>query len=126
MPGYLTEFIYLDQAQQEAALEDQLSQSYARIGEDDAYAACIAMTNACGWSVDDFEIQSFQILTDEIRVHLRYWASGEPAEDGSALGDSLTGTAVAVIDDARNLRYEEVTAELDRIGADDDDDIINY
>lgn len=110
---YTEEFNKLDQNQQQAALEAKIS-SYLRIGDDAVYASCIATTNALGWGVDEYKIVAYQVVEGEIGVNLTYSASGEQEEDHAFLGDSVSGTAVAVVDDDGDVRYEEVTAEVRR------------
>jgi hypothetical protein len=78
-------------------------------------SSAVASTNASGFYVDDYHVTNIVIDDEEkeCRIELTWHATGESDPDKSYFGDEIAGTAVAILDDSGDFRFEEVSAARD-------------
>ncbi|HTU18649.1 MAG TPA: hypothetical protein VMG10_11360 [Gemmataceae bacterium] len=102
----------LTEAERQSAIDEKIAETSHEILDSEVFARTIAVTNASGWGMDDYEVQRIDLGEEACIVRLTYSASGEQAENKAYSGDRVTGTAEAVIDSHGAVEYREITAEL--------------
>jgi Fic family protein len=105
----------LSNAELTLAIDDILSENVGKLEEDESVSSAMAMTNATGFGVDDyqFRIEDLDLFDDnEARVYLTFHLSGEHDWDSDRMysGDEIEGSAVLVVEDAEHAHFEEVEA----------------
>jgi hypothetical protein len=87
MPGYVRQFEAMSQTQRESAIQHHLDPNAHRVLDDDRLNDMIAVTNATGWAVDEYEALDVDIRRDSIRVGFRFTASGAQEDEKVFNGD---------------------------------------
>jgi hypothetical protein len=72
----------------------------------------MAGSNATGFYVDDYEVEQVDFSSGECRVSLTWHATGDQEDDKPFTGNTLRGTAIAVINDLGEVEFKDVTCEL--------------
>jgi hypothetical protein len=103
----------LDKKDRDSAIDEKIADSSDDIVDDEAFASEMATTNACGWSVDDYHVESIDIEADPIEVRLSYHATGDQLEDKMNYGTVIRGEAVALIDRDGLVEFTQVSAAKD-------------
>lgn len=105
-----------------SAVDDKIADAQQSILDDDVVSGLMAETNAMGFSVDDYHIESIDFDESGCRVTLSWHASGDQDEDRPYHGSKISGTAVAVIDDNGGVEFEEISGDIDRDDEPDEGD----
>jgi hypothetical protein len=103
----------LAESDRQSAIDEKIEATYYQILDSEAAASAIAETNAGGWGVDNYQIQDIDLRGEECIVKLSYSASGEQDMEKPSSGDTITGTAEAVIDSRGTVDYREITASVE-------------
>lgn len=103
----------LDKKDRNSAIDEKIADSSDDIVDEEAFASEMATTNACGWSVDDYHVESIDIEADPIEVRLSYHATGNQLEDKMYYGTVIRGEAVALIDRDGLVEFTQVSAAKD-------------
>lgn len=88
-----------------------IAESIHELIDSDEVTSEMATTNATDWGVDEYDIKSWTIAGDTVRVELTFHCTGEQDSDKMFSGDEITGTATATIDAGGHVEYEDVSAE---------------
>ncbi len=102
----------LSVAERHVAIQEKITATYHEILNSLAFANMIASTNASGWGVDECQIEEFEMSDEKCTVSLSYSASGDQDKEKPYSGDTVVGTAVAVIDSHGDVQYTDITAEV--------------
>lgn len=86
--------------------------------DDDEINSIIADTNAYAWDCDDYHIENIEFTEIECIVTFYFHASGEQDKDRVYHGNSISGTAEAVIDADENITLQNITASLETFDED--------
>lgn len=91
-----------------------IANTNASILGDDTVNSEIASTNACGWWLDDYEVESIDKNPDgTITVEMTFHLSGDHDDDRMYSGTEITGKATATIAEDGDVSYEVTEAEKD-------------
>ena len=113
MPGYIDKLRRLTKEELENEIDGKIADSYGELINSEGASSAIAVTNAFGWGCDEYEVTNIDVQEDECVVDISWHASGDQDEDKPFCGDSISGTAQAVIDDDGNVSYRDIEAETD-------------
>jgi hypothetical protein len=94
-------------------IDDQISESSDDLLDAEIACVAIAETNASGFYVDDYQVRDYEIDENKsvCRIRITWHASGESDQEKPYSGDQITGSAVAILNDASDLHFEQVSAE---------------
>lgn len=101
----------LPQPKAHERIDAVIANSVHELIDSDVVISEMATTNATDWSVDEYEIKSWEADDHYVRVVLSFHCSGEQDTDSMYSGDEISGTATAVIAADGTVSFEEVTAE---------------
>ncbi|HMA62770.1 MAG TPA: DUF262 domain-containing protein [bacterium] len=101
-----------DEERQESLLSDKLREDLWDIDSYEAVSSAIAITNATGFYIDEFEVDDFEISNDEVEVHFSFHMTGDQTLDKPFHGDKIQGDGSAVIDGEKNIEIEIHSAEV--------------
>src|SRR5262249_2830660 len=90
--NYIEHLKGLPTEEQESAIEAKIGETSHEILGADVFAEAIAVTNAVGWGIDEFEIQEVALSDAECTIKLSFSASGDQLQDKTYMGDQVTGT----------------------------------
>lgn len=116
----LERLMAMSEEDREGAVSDLIGNHIHVLLDTEAVSSETATTNAFDWYIDEHDIQITSLTSEECRVNVTFSAAGEQDEDKMHHGDSLAGTATAVINANGAVEFEDVTAEKN--GPDDDFD----
>ncbi len=108
----------MNEEEREERVQALIDDSILRVLDSEAVASEIAMTNAFGWVIDEFEVEIMGLDANGCHARVTFVASGDHDEDRMFSGDQVRGTVDAVIDAEGRVEYGEVDAH--RVGPDDD------
>lgn len=93
-------------------LEGHLSEGMNAIIDSEAVGSAIAETNASGFYVDDYHVTktAFDETATECRISVDWHASGDSDPDKTYCGDEIVGTAVVILNDRGQLKFEDIAA----------------
>jgi hypothetical protein len=111
----------LNKEELESEIDEILSGVVDDIVDDDSVASVTAETNATGWGLDEYSVESIVLDTDPVEVHINYSASGDQDEDAASHGTEIHGEAVALIDHNGNVKITDVSAAIDSVDDDSDE-----
>ena len=112
-PNYLDHLKTLSQEELNGEIDDKISETDSEILNSDEVNDAIAVTNAFGWGIDEYQVTVIAMGKEECIVKLTYSASGDQDQDKMYSGTCVTGEAEAVIDASGNVEYREITASVD-------------
>ena len=113
MPGYIAHLKSLSKEQLDSEIDGKIADSYHELVNSEGASSAIAVTNAFGWGCDEYEVISIELTDDECLVEISWHASGDQDGDKPFCGDTISGTAQAVIDDDEKVSYRDIDAETD-------------
>lgn len=111
--GYVDRFRLMTKDDQAEEIDDKIGGTFHQLVDSEEVAGAIATTNAFGWMSDTYEVESYDIEQEKIRVKISWSAVGEQDDDRTYHGDKLNGSAVAVIDQQGEVSYEDVGASVE-------------
>lgn len=113
MAGYIKHLKELSQTDREMEVDLKISGSYHELIHEEPVSAVTAQTNATGWTCNNYELGEIQLYGDNCTVDVLFNAAGDHDRDRGYCGTSLSGDAVAVIDDKGDVTFRDVSALLD-------------
>ena len=121
--NYIIYLQSLSELELEQEIENKITDTLQQIINTEEMSSAIAETNACNWSVEDYDIvDQPDVGEGECITTLTYSASGEQDEEMGFCGSKITGQAEAVIDEFGTVTYQNVTAEVDDMNEGEDYD----
>ncbi len=94
-------------------IDDVISNNKHELIESDEVNQVVVATNTYGWTVDDCPIIDYEIIDDKIAVNISFHCSGDQDNNKPFSGNKIRGTATAIIDNNRNVNFEDITAEIE-------------
>lgn len=93
-------------------VDSLVANSNHAIVEDDKVNSEIASTNACGWWLDDYNIESIEKHGDRtITAEMTFHLTGDQDEDRMYSGTEIHGRATVTISEDGDVSYEVTEAE---------------
>jgi hypothetical protein len=119
--NYIEYLRKLSKEELEHEIEGKIADSHHELEHAAAVSSEIAMTNAAGFYVDDYNVTNSDLSGDPARVSLNFHMSGDQDKDKPWSGTEINGQAIATIDAKGGVSYTDVSAERN-LGGDDGDD----
>lgn len=118
---FFEDFIKKSPEEREDEIETLVQSAINDLDDDATVTSITATTNATNFvfQAEDFDDAEIDEDEQEIKVQHRWSASGDQDDEKMNWGDSVNGTATAVIDKNGKVTFEDVTAEKDE--PDDED-----
>lgn len=111
--NYIDELRNMSDSERESAIEDKVSDTIRSIlMDDETISSVMAETNASGWDIDQYNIQSVSLEDNECTAEITFEASGEQEEDMGYCGNKISGSAEIVVDSYGTVNYRNVEAEV--------------
>lgn len=118
--NYVERLKGLSEAERENQIETNILQHQNALMDADPVPSEVASSNADGWAVDEVVIGKPDLSKpNQVSIPIEFSLSGKQREDSPFSGDTITGTAVAVIDSEGEVQFTEVQAERD-LGEDEE------
>jgi hypothetical protein len=103
----------MDETAAKDEIESHISNSIWEIVESEAFSCAIADTNACGFDIDEYSIDSYDIENNEVSVEISFSATGEQLEDKMFCGNRISGHATLIIHEDESIEYQGISAAVD-------------
>jgi hypothetical protein len=110
---YVKYIAYMPEEEAKEELEDHLSNRIWEITESGEFAGVMAETNACGFVIDEYSVESYETDDGKVKVSISYYSSGDQIDDKTWCGDKISGTAEVSIADDGSIAFDEITASVD-------------
>ncbi|MBN2384608.1 hypothetical protein JXQ70_17175 [bacterium] len=103
----------LNEEDQQKEIDGKIAETFHEILHDDLVNSLTADMNATGWGCDTYDVVRSDISDRECSVEISFIVTGDQDPDKGHLGNSISGSAIATIDEDGKVDYKVTSAEID-------------